>query len=127
LGGTFDPQISPLPSTSYYGELFENFVVCELKARCHYLQNDFKLSFLRTKADVEIDLVIERPGKPIVFVEIKSTKIVRVEHAVSLLEFVDDFPEAQFFVWSCDDTRKQFGKVLAVPWSEGLQNLLENR
>ncbi len=38
-----------------------------------YLRRQYKFSYLRTSDDVEIDLIIERPGEPTIYIEIKST------------------------------------------------------
>ena len=66
--------IPPIPSTAYYGELFEHMVILELRRRAEYGATDYRFTFLRTEDQAEVDLVIERPGKPLALVEIKSGK-----------------------------------------------------
>ena len=41
-----------------------------------YYYRDYKFSYLKTKDDAEIDLVVERPGQDILFIEIKSSSDV---------------------------------------------------
>jgi len=80
---------------------------------------------LCTEAGVEIDLVVERPGKPIALVEIKSTKNITEDQFSSLAKFSDDFDDAVFYCFSRDPVPKQWGKILALSWTEGLIKLFE--
>ena len=116
-------RIIPLPGTSYYGELFEQHVVREIIHRNSCLNLDMQFGYLRTDRDIEIDLVIERPQKPLALVEIKSTKRVREEDVKSLNLFLDDFPDAEFYLFSCDPLPQQFGRIKALPWKKGIQAL----
>ncbi len=61
-------------SSFEYGNLFETWVINEVVKLSHYYQKDFKLSFLRTADDVEVDLIIETPRNEIIAVEIKSKR-----------------------------------------------------
>ena len=61
------------PHTGPYGRCFEHFVIQQIIALNDYHGLDLRLSYLRTKDGNEVDLVIERPGKPLLFAEIKST------------------------------------------------------
>ena len=38
-----------------------------------YMRHQYQFSYLRTINDVEVDLIIERPGKSTLYIEIKST------------------------------------------------------
>ena len=116
-------QVPPMPGTSYFGELFENQVVCGLFARNAYEQLDWQLSYLLTKAGREVDLVIQRPGRPLALVEIKSTDRIREDHATALRAFLPDFPEAEAFLLSRDPRPQRMGPVLALPWYEGVMTL----
>ena len=117
-------SLIPNPSISYFGDLFESFVISQFRSLCEYANKDFKLYFLRTKSDVEIDLVVVRPGKNIILIEIKSTENIRLEHTQSLQHFENDFPLAEFFVLSRDQTDKAFGKVKAMHWTKGLAAIM---
>ena len=108
------------PGTSYYGDLLENLVVAELYARNAYERLDWQFSYLLTKAGREIDLVLQRPGRPLALVEIKSAPQVRDDHAAALLSFQQDFPEADLFLLSRDPRIQRFGRVQALPWEEGI-------
>lgn len=110
-------------STSYYGELFERLVVLELYRQESYLNREYRLTFLQTEDDAEIDLVVERPGKPLALIEIKSTNQVREDMLRRLAHFQNDFPKASFFCFSNDPIEKKFGKISALPWRKGLSVL----
>jgi len=116
-------QIPPHPGTSYFGDLFEGMVMAEIQARDAYEQLDWRLSYLRTKAGREVDLVLQRPGRPLALVEIKSTDRVRDDHATALQALLPDFPSAEAFLLSRDPRPQRLGPVLALPWWEGIQAL----
>jgi uncharacterized protein len=116
-------NVQPHPGTSYYGELFEHWVTAELHARNAYEQLDWRFSYLQTKAGLEVDLVIQRPGQPLALVEIKSTDQVREEHTHALKAFLPDFPDADFILLSRDSRSQVFGRIQAHPWEEGISLL----
>jgi len=109
-----------VPRTYGYGKAFEHFVLCECQRLNSYLRKDFKFSFLKTKSDLEIDLIIDRPGESTVVVEIKSTDIVTDDDTSVIKQFVGDFPGAEFRIWSNDKRPKLFGNIRAVHWMNGL-------
>jgi uncharacterized protein len=76
--------VIPHAGTSYYGELFEAFVILECIKLATYYQTEFKFSYLMTAAGVEVDLVVERPGESTLLIEIKSSSKVRSEDLSSL-------------------------------------------
>lgn len=76
-----------------------------------------------TTGGVEIDLVIDRPGRPLALVEIKSTSTVTEEDVRSLLGFSEEFPDADLFCFSQDERPKRFGRVRAVHWQQGIEEL----
>lgn len=112
-----------VPSTSYYGEVFEQFIFNEIKAYCHYSRNDYRLSFYQDENGIEVDFVIERPNQPLLFLEVKSAEIVTDAMTKSLRLVSKDFPDAQFQLWSRDNVSQKIGNVLCVPWEKGLEAL----
>jgi predicted AAA+ superfamily ATPase len=111
-------------STSAFGEAFEHWVILELK-RLHDIKClDFKWSYLLTKDGLEIDLICERPGRPIQLIEIKSTTQIREDHANSLLRIDTAFPNAELLLLSRDETPRTFGRVRALPFREGIQKII---
>ena len=114
----------PVPSTTHYGDLFEQLVINEFVRRDSYLKLQSSFSFLRTADDVEVDLVIERHGKPLTLVEIKSTSEVRQDHLSALNSFVGDFPNAEYYCLSNDPRAKRMNQIHCMFWREGLQHIL---
>ena len=111
------------PGTYEYGRAFEHFVITQILHLSRYRHPDWRLSYLRTGAGVEIDLVIERPGMPVALVEIKSSELVDERDVRSLARFTGDFPEALAMCISRDPARMQIGNVLCVHWRDALREL----
>jgi predicted AAA+ superfamily ATPase len=109
-------SVLPKEGTAYYGDLFEQFVINEIFRTNDYEKRDYRFSYLQSASGVEIDLVIERPGKPLALVEIKSTTQVRNDHLSGLENFADSFPDAELFILSRDHNPKRFGRIDALPW-----------
>lgn len=111
------------PKTAAYGEAFEHFIILEFARLCSYFQPDYRLSFLRTSGDVEIDLVVERPGKSLLCVEIKSSSSVSENDVSSFSRITKDIPDCEALVLSQDRFAKQFDHVKCYPWHEGLKEI----
>ncbi len=111
------------PNTCAYGRAFEHFLIVEIHRLIEYARKDYRLSYLRTKDQVEIDLIIERPGEPTALVEIKSTDQVQERHIAQLAKTLPAFPNAEAYCFSLDTNEKRYGKVHCLPWQRGLQTL----
>jgi predicted AAA+ superfamily ATPase len=109
--------VEPKAGTNYFGDLFEQLMINEFVRLNSYEKRDYRFSYLQSASGVEIDLVIERPGRPLALVEIKSTECVREDHLSSLDNFQKDFPDAELFLLSRDPHAKQFGRIHTLPWS----------
>jgi predicted AAA+ superfamily ATPase len=108
------------PKTSEYGHQFESWFINECFRLNSYLEKDFNFSYLRTKDDAEVDLIIEKPDGQIVLVEIKSTSRVDESHLKHLKHFAMDFPEAQLMC-VCQVARKEIHqRILVLNWQEAL-------
>lgn len=121
LNGTLNVEL--VPATYAFGKAFEHFVVLEMVRLNDYLRNDYRFSYLRTKDGAEIDVIVERPGRPTALVEIKSTDRVDDRDVRDLERFLPDFVGAEAFCLSRDTMRRRIGHVLAVPWQEGLREI----
>lgn len=106
-----------------YGDLFESFVILEIFRLSQYLDKDWTLSYLRTKDDLEVDLIIDRPGLPRAFVEIKSTQKVETEKLTGFKALIKTLSGVECFVLSRD--KKEFIKdgISYLPWHKGIQEL----
>lgn len=109
-----------IPRTTAYDEAFEHFIVLECTRLGSYFQPDYRFSFIRTVGDVEVDLVIERPGKPLLCIEIKSTRELHQKDIGSFIRLTREIPDCEAIVLSQDRFTKKFEHVLCYPWKEGL-------
>lgn len=114
-----------LPQTYAWGDAFEHWVILDVFKNASHLRYDWKFSYLRTKDDLEIDLIIERPGKPIALVEIKSKQRVSENDTKALEALGADIDrKAERFLLSMDPLACQFGRTRAFHWKDGIQALL---
>ncbi|MDZ7291545.1 MAG: AAA family ATPase [candidate division KSB1 bacterium] len=112
-----------LPQTYAFGEAFEHFVFLEMQRRNEYHKRDYRFSYLQTHDGAGVDFVIERPGRPIALVEIKSATRIEPSMAKHLQRFCGDLGDCEAYLLSLDSTPQKFGLVHALPWEQGLQAL----
>ncbi len=119
-------SLSVLPGNSYYGEVFEHHVILECWKLAKYFKPEYRLSYLQTKDDAEVDLVVERPGEKYLFIEIKSTNNVKQEQLKGFQRLARDFGECESVCFSCDPYAKQVNEILVIPWQEGVKQFFCN-
>ncbi len=107
--------------TSSYGEIFEHFIIVECFKLATYYKPEYRFSYLRTKNDVEIDLVVERPGLPILFIEIKSSSSLTAEDLNGFIKITEDFGECEAVCLAKIARSKSYGKVTVMPWELGIK------
>lgn len=112
-------------STSAYGEAFEHFIILECLKLASYYQLDYRFSYLKTKDDAEIDLIVDRPGMPYLLIEIKSSQHVQAEQLRTLAKLAEDLGKAEAVCFSQDPYKKQYGIVTVYPWQEGLKQFFK--
>lgn len=116
-------RVALAPQTFAFGRAFESFLVNEINRLQSYRELDYSLSYLRTKDDAEIDLIIERPGLPRALVEIKSARTIQQVDVAPLQRLHREFKNAEAFCLSLDPHPKKFGSVNVLPWELGLREL----
>ena len=107
--------------TSAYGDAFEHFVLLECIRLASYFKPDYRFSYIRTAGDVEVDLVIERPGKPLLCIEIKSTDSIDESTISSFKRLTKEVPNCEAVVLSQDRFVKQYDHVTCYPWVKALE------
>jgi predicted AAA+ superfamily ATPase len=111
-------------STYEYGELFESFLIQEIFRLISYHEKEWTLSYLMTKDSVEVDLIIDRPGLPRVFIEIKSTKKVQNEEAKNLIAILKtQEASAKGYVFSQDPKSFVRDGISFLAWKKGLAEI----
>ena len=109
-----------LPRTTESGDAFESWFVCECFRLNHYHELDFQFSYLRTKDDVEVDLIIDRPSQSQVLVEIKSADRIDDRHVKNLVHFRDDFLNTELICVSRVAQKQIVNDITVMPWQEAL-------
>ncbi len=112
------------PKTFSFGRAFEHFVILECFKLNHYFRKRYKFSYLKTKNGLEMDLIIQRPGKRELIVEIKSTNEIRKDHIKTVKHFSSDWDlphSAQ--VWSLDTQAQSIQGISCLHWQKALQKL----
>lgn len=112
-----------LPQTPAFGKGFEHFIFLEIARLSEYLDKNFRFFYLKTHDGAEVDFIIERPGRPIALLEIKSTRRVDPKEAKHLRTFVRELGNAQAYLFSLDPTPQRIGPIQALPWEKGLEIL----
>lgn len=114
-----------IEKTFAYGEAFEHFVILEILRLAHYFETEYRFSYLRTPSDVQVDLIIERPGKPLLFIEIKSCDEIDRIDLSAFIRLTKDFGGCEAIVLSRDPYRKKMDHVLLMHWQEGIKELFK--
>ncbi len=107
------------PGSVEYGNAFEHFCILEIKRKIDYERPDWTLSYLQTKDDSEIDLIIERPGRKTALIEFKSTSETRLLNQSKINSYkklTADIANSEAYLFSCDSIEKKDGHVLFLPW-----------
>lgn len=123
LAGLLD--VPARPGTSQFGDLFEAFVITQIRTALEYSLSEYQISYLRTKDDAEIDLIIERGGRPRVLVEIKSSSTIRPEDLSTLKKFASDMKGSAAFCLYNGDVELRVDSVRCLPWREGIKAIME--
>jgi predicted AAA+ superfamily ATPase len=117
----------PLSRDSYeYGDAFEHFLILEIKRLADYFQPDWQFSYLTTKDNAEIDLIIERPAMKRIAIEIKSTSNLKSldPTALTTLEKLSaDIPRCETFLFSQDPIEQKIGHIWCLPWQKGIKEI----
>ena len=122
LDDTLDVPIKP--QNFSFGHAFEHFILTECVKLNHYFRCRYKFSYCKTKSGAEIDLIVQRPRKKDLLVEIKSTSCVGPEPIKKLQRLASTWPvphEAE--LWSCDPNEQKAAGVRCLPWQMALRRL----
>jgi uncharacterized protein len=107
--------------TSAYGDAFEHFIILECLRLSSYHRLHYKFSYLRTQDDVEIDLIVERPGKKLLCIEIKSAEEINRANISSFITITKDIKKSEAICICNDEYTKKIDHVLVLPWKIALQ------
>ncbi len=114
------------PGTNAYGNAFEHYIITEIIRLASYLRHQYKFSYLRTINDVEVDIIIERPGKNTLYIEIKSTDSIQENMLTYFKKITGSVKDIEAICLSNDPYAKKFDHVLAIPWKEGIKKIFDH-
>jgi predicted AAA+ superfamily ATPase len=114
-------EIPLAEKTHGYGDAFEHFIINQCIQLAIYRHRNYRFSYLSTKDGAEIDLVVERPGQPILFIEIKSADNVEERHLSALKSLSKDFGECEAVCFSRDTYTKKLDSMTVYPWKIGVE------
>ncbi len=116
---------SPLvEKTTGWGRAFESWVINEIYRRNKYFNLRLRLSYLWAAENSEIDLILERPDKKTILLEIKSRNEINERNLIHLTKFRDSFANPSLICLSNDPVQKIIKGVHCYPWREWLDNEL---
>lgn len=118
-------DIPLLARTFAFGRAFEHFVILECIRLNDALERSFSFSYLRTKDGAEVDLVIERPGKSTLLVEIKSSERVDPSELRNLRDFGKAIRGSERIVLCRERAPREVGGTSVLPWQDGLRRIFE--
>ena len=110
------------PGSYSWGNAFEHFVILECKRLISYSGNQFELNFLRTYEDQEIDLVVQRPGKPLLLIEIRSGDRISPDDVRTMTKLRDLInTPTECLLLSRDPIAQLIDDVRCLHWQQGFR------
>ena len=110
------------PGTSFYGDLFEHWVIHGIVRQNSYRERDFRLSYFKTQKGSEVDLVMTR-AKEIYLIEIKSSDKIDQVEVLALSRLALNFGrEAKAYYLSRSSQRVDIAGVECWNWQEWLSH-----
>jgi predicted AAA+ superfamily ATPase len=119
----------PAPGTSYFGDLFEEFVVNEFVRMSHYSGKNYQMSYLSThNSETEIDLILRKGrGHELIAIEIKSSASVDETEVRKLARAARDCGAKKIYYLSqCEHTEVIDG-VRCIHWQKALLEIMSSR
>lgn len=109
--------------TPEYGHAFEHLVIQELIAYMHYTHQDERISYWRTYAGTEVDVII---GDARIAIEIKSVEEVLPKHLKGLKSFGDEHPNCRRIIVSHDIIPRRIGDIECIPVKDFFRRLWDH-
>lgn len=114
-----------MASTYEYGKAFEHFIISEIYKLNKYYERDYKLSFLKTKDGVEIDLIIEVSAKKKYCIEIKSGVVKNLNDFNAQRKLALDIGATELMVLSQNKKAISNDRIHVMPWQEGIKKIFD--
>ncbi len=112
------------PNSDLYGNAFEHFIACELRAYISYRRKYVSLSYWQSKSGYEVDFVIGDT----VAIEVKTSKRTQDKHLKGLKALAEENSIKHYYLISHDTiNRKVDDKFNLIYWEDFLNKLWENK
>lgn len=113
------PRLSP--RTTEFGNLFETFIIQEVRAYLSYKYSNLKLSYWRTTSQLEVDLIV---GNMELAIEVKSTESLRRGDFKGLRALREEFKPRRAIILSQENAaRRTEDGIECLPWRQFLVQL----
>ena len=109
--------------TPEYGHAFEHLVIQELIVYMHYTHQDERISYWRTYAGTEVDVII---GDARIAIEIKSVEEVLPKHLKGLKSFGEEHPNCRRIIVSHDIIPRRIGDIECIPVKDFFRRLWDH-
>ena len=106
------------PESKEYGSYFESFIINQIRSYLEYQGKQYRLSYLLSGDNAEIDLIVERAGKDTLLIEIKSGTVIHQGSLNTLKRFAKDFPGARLVCLYNGEVKLHEDEVEILPWRE---------
>lgn len=117
----FLTDVKLVPQTNAYGNAFEHFIILECIRLSDYYRLHYRFSYVRTQDGFEIDLMVDRPGKKLLCIEIKSAQQVDESDIRSFIRLSADIPNSEAICISNEKYAKKIKHVIVMPWRQALE------
>ncbi len=121
IEGTLESQV--MPRTYAYGKAFEHFFICEAFRLRDYSRSSAQFYYVRTKDDVEIDLLVEKNKNELWAIEIKSSENVDANETKKIIPLAKDLRVTKILVASREKHKRSFPDFEIWPWQDVLNEL----
>jgi predicted AAA+ superfamily ATPase len=92
--------------TTEFGDLFEQYIVAELRAYLSYKQVKAHMFYWRSLSKLEVDVIIQKQNGEVIAIEIKGHEDISQKELRGLIAFSEDFPNAKKIVVSLEGRRR---------------------
>jgi len=118
-------EYPPAPGTSYFGELFEEFVMNEIYRMNSYSEKNYTMSYLATQnSKTEVDLILEKArGRVRIGVEIKSSTSIDEGEVLALSKVGQDFKATKLYYLSQCPHDAIINGVHYMDWRRGIRDI----
>ena len=107
--------------THAYGNAFEHFIILECIRLAEYYRLTYRFSYARTQDAAEIDLNVERPGKNLLLIEIKSGQTIHETDLTTFIRLSRDIKNSEAICICDEEYVKKIQHVIVFPWRIALQ------